>query len=1034
MLDPAGPRAAPAPAAVVARAGAALHAANRPGLRRVVNATGIVLHTNLGRAPLAPEAIAAVADAASGYCNLEFDLDAGARGARTQAVEPLLCTLTGAEAAAAVNNGAAATLLALAALAEGGEVIVSRGELVEIGGGFRIPDVIRQGGARLVEVGTTNKTRLDDYRRAITPATRVLLKVHQSNFQIVGFTQATPLAALAALARETGLLLVDDAGSGTLTDLRQLGRPAEPTVQDSLAAGSDLVVFSGDKLMGGPQAGLLVGRAAVVDRLRRHPLMRALRLDKMTLAALEATLRLHRDRGPDAIPVLRILGQTEATLTGRAERLAALLGPFASVVASTGLAGGGYRAQPAHPEPRSLPGTAGPVARLAGPAVAAAHPRGGRAHRRRLPDPGRAGHGRWRHTGRRRRGRGGAGAMRRVIGVVGHVDHGKTALVRALTGTDTDRLPEEKRRGISIALGFAHLARPGVELDFIDMPGHERFVRTMVSGATGIDAVAVVVAANEGIKPQTVEHLDIVGLLGIRRAVIAVSKADLASPGQAKAVGAEAAALATRAGLQVAAMVPTSATTGEGLAALSDALASLAGEPEGEDAGFPYLPIDRVFTIAGHGTVVTGTLRRGGLSVDDLMTLLPSGRPVRLRTLQVHGQRVASAQPGQRVAANLRDIEPSDIRRGDALAPPGLLPMSHWMDVSVRLVDSAPALRTNSVLNLLFGTEEIPVRLRLLDRDEAVPGQQVVAQLHCETAVAIPARERFILRRASPACTVAGGVLLAPATARLRRHDPATLRRLSALAQATPEEAMSLTAVASAATGVPLSALAQLAGVSPARATGWLGRGALRLTPSGVVLAEAEYARLLDAVLAILAAEPSGRTLAQLLAARPGAGAAVLETAVADLASRGLVQQAGGIVRLPQPDQDAARAGQEALAAHRLAEILRAGGLSPPDPAVAAPDAASRRLLDRLVKQGAVIRTRDKTQNRDVLFHRDAIAEAQRRLAPLLAPPGLLLGEASAALGISRKYSLPLLEHLDSIRFTRRVADRRVLARPPPSP
>ena len=232
-------------------------------------------------------------------------------------------------------------LLALSALASGGEVVVSRGELVEIGGGFRIPDVIRQGGARLVEVGTTNKTRISDYRDAITPATRVLLKVHQSNFQIVGFTEAVEVAALAELARDAGLLVVDDLGSGTLSDLRRLGRPAETTVAESLAAGADVVAFSGDKLLGGPQAGLLAGRSKALDPMRRHPLLRALRLDKMTLVAMEATLRLHRDRGGEAVPVLRMMAQTEATLRDRGERLAALLGADARLVPTTGFAGGG---------------------------------------------------------------------------------------------------------------------------------------------------------------------------------------------------------------------------------------------------------------------------------------------------------------------------------------------------------------------------------------------------------------------------------------------------------------------------------------------------------------------------------------------------------------------------------------------------------------------------------------------------------------------------------------------------------------------
>jgi L-seryl-tRNA(Ser) seleniumtransferase len=329
-------RRVPSAAALLAQAAAALDEARRPVLRRAINATGIVLHTNLGRAPLAEAAIDAMAEAASGYTNLEFDLDAGARGARTAGVEPLLRALTGAEAALAVNNNAAAVLLALSGLAGGGEVLVSRGELVEIGGGFRIPDVIRQGGARLVEVGTTNKTRAADYRAAIGPATRVLLKVHRSNFRLVGFTEEAGVAELAPIARAHGLLVVEDLGSGALAAGR--GR----TVRDGIAAGADLVTFSGDKLLGGPQAGLLVGSRAAIDPLRRHPLLRALRLDKVTLAALEATLRLHRD-APDALPVARMLAQDEAVLQARAERLLRLLDGAvdALIERSEGFAGGG---------------------------------------------------------------------------------------------------------------------------------------------------------------------------------------------------------------------------------------------------------------------------------------------------------------------------------------------------------------------------------------------------------------------------------------------------------------------------------------------------------------------------------------------------------------------------------------------------------------------------------------------------------------------------------------------------------------------
>ncbi len=324
---------------IVRRAAASVASQDRPVLRRVINATGIILHTNLGRAPLASEALEAVLAVAGGYSNLEMDLEAGERGSRLAGIEPLLRGLTGAEAALATNNCAAAVLLALAGLAGGGEVVVSRGELVEIGGGFRIPDVIVQGGARLVEVGTTNRTRLADYRAALTPATRVLLKVHQSNYRITGFTEAATLADLAGLAREAGLLVVHDLGSGAMGPL---GPVSEPTPHDSIAAGSDVVAFSGDKLGGGPQAGLLVGREAPIATLKRHPLMRALRLDKMTLAALEATLRLHA--APETagrLPVLRMLAQTGAVLQQRAETLRALLGGIARVEASSGYAGGG---------------------------------------------------------------------------------------------------------------------------------------------------------------------------------------------------------------------------------------------------------------------------------------------------------------------------------------------------------------------------------------------------------------------------------------------------------------------------------------------------------------------------------------------------------------------------------------------------------------------------------------------------------------------------------------------------------------------
>jgi L-seryl-tRNA(Ser) seleniumtransferase len=321
------------PGDLAAKLQAELRAARAPRLRRVINATGVIVHTNLGRAPLAEAALDRVHEIARGYSNLEYDVAAGGRGSRQDHVADILRRLTGAEAALVVNNNAAAVMLALAALAEGREVLVSRGELIEIGDGFRIPDVLERSGARLREVGTTNRTRVDDYETAIGPETAVLLRVHQSNFRVVGFTEQPSLRELADVARRHNLPLVDDLGSGALVDVGD-----EPTARGSLSAGADLVCFSGDKLLGGPQAGIVVGRADLVEKLRRHPLQRALRADKLTLAALEGTLTLAIN-APDEIPVLRMLREPPEAVRTRAARLAELVG--GEVEETVARAGGG---------------------------------------------------------------------------------------------------------------------------------------------------------------------------------------------------------------------------------------------------------------------------------------------------------------------------------------------------------------------------------------------------------------------------------------------------------------------------------------------------------------------------------------------------------------------------------------------------------------------------------------------------------------------------------------------------------------------
>src|SRR5579884_2162874 len=309
----------------------------RPKLQPVINATGIVLHTNLGRSPIAEEAARAAYEAARGYLNLELDLETGKRSSRQVAVREWVCRLTGAESATAVNNNAAATVIALRALCAGREVVVSRGQLIEIGGSFRIPEIMAVSGAVLREVGTTNITRLSDYERAIGPATGALLQVHSSNYRISGFTKSVPLADLAALGKKHGLPVIDDIGSGALVDFARFGFQGEPVARASIAAGADLVLFSGDKLLGGPQAGIIAGRKEWIQKIEKEPLMHAFRLDKMTLAALEATLRLYLNEAHALreVPVLRLLGTSLEELRRRAEQLAEQLRGLSGLTAVT---------------------------------------------------------------------------------------------------------------------------------------------------------------------------------------------------------------------------------------------------------------------------------------------------------------------------------------------------------------------------------------------------------------------------------------------------------------------------------------------------------------------------------------------------------------------------------------------------------------------------------------------------------------------------------------------------------------------------
>lgn len=625
-----------------------------------------------------------------------------------------------------------------------------------------------------------------------------------------------------------------------------------------------------------------------------------------------------------------------------------------------------------------------------------------------------------------------------VIGILGHVDHGKTALVRALTGIDTDRLEEEKRRGISIALGFAHLEVPGACLDLVDVPGHERFIRTMVAGASGIGAVLMTVSADEGVRPQTEEHAEITGLLGVRRGLVCVTKGDLGGPEAiARAAGA-AGRLLERYGIDVAGSVVTSAATGSGLPELRAALARLAGlAGPAPDRGWAHLPVDRSFAVAGHGTVVTGTLRGGPLSVGDEVEIVPAGTRASIRGLQVHGRPVATVGPGGRVAVNLRSVDHRKIGRGHALAAPGMLAPAERLDVRITASPGAPPVETGRAVRLLAGTGEAQVRIRLLDRDRLEPGDTAVAQLKCAEPVALAARDPFVLRGGSPSRTLGGGIVLDPVAHRRRRfHAPAS-DELRLLAEEEPEATLARLVGAAGIAGVGRDALVRLTGRTPDWVDHRLPPLGAACLPDGTVVRRKEMEDLRRRILGLVTAYQERNPTAPGL---PGRGLAAelgvpasspaLQAALAGL----LRERTGGLVHegafLRRRDFDPLAhlpPAQQALSERFLATFRRAG-LSPPDAATVIGSQPVRAdVLAALVRFGRLVRTYDCVQKREILFHPTAIEAAKRQLRTHFHGRGFLAGEAGRLLGTTRKFSIPLLEHLDAAGFTRRDGDRRVV-------
>lgn len=631
-----------------------------------------------------------------------------------------------------------------------------------------------------------------------------------------------------------------------------------------------------------------------------------------------------------------------------------------------------------------------------------------------------------------------------VLGTAGHIDHGKTALVRALTGVDTDRLPAEKQRGITIDLGFASLDLGDVRLAVVDVPGHERFIRNMVAGATGLDLALLVVAADDSVMPQTREHLEILRLLGLGGGLVALTKCDLVDETWLEMVADDVRALVRGTFLEGAEIVPTSAATGLGIDRLKGALRTLAGRvAERPDSGLFRMAIDRSFTVAGHGTVVTGTVASGSVTVGDELELFPSGQGVRVRSLQRHDQSVPSLSRGVRAAINLSGVHHADVQRGDELAAPGYLAPSRVMSVELRVSHDAPrGVRHRARYKVHLGTAETTATVGLRDGREVAPGSAAFAQLFLAGPLVAVHGEPFVLREESPPATLGGGLVLQPAARRFRRRDAVALERLTRLAGADPTART--TAVLAARglqpwtertlvrdTGLPLDTLqAQLD----------------KLAASGAVVELPIGPRRTVRVMAEFAAELEGRVvraLARLHEARPRQSSVPrshLSAELPDLGSDALI--AGLIERLKSQRQVVADARSVALAGVKpklsqgerqlkqdLADALQAGGFSPPDLGELTAKAGQRAavvpdLLALLVAEEKAVEV-----GPGLFFDFDA-ASAMRRLVRERLAEGatMTMADLRDLLKTSRKYAVPVGEYLDRIGLTQREGDLRRLA------
>ncbi len=625
-----------------------------------------------------------------------------------------------------------------------------------------------------------------------------------------------------------------------------------------------------------------------------------------------------------------------------------------------------------------------------------------------------------------------------LVGTAGHIDHGKTALVKALTGIDADRLPEEKRRGITIDLGFAHAEWEGVRVSFVDVPGHERFVRNMLAGAGGIQSVLLVVAADESVMPQTREHFEIVRLLGLTSGVIAVTKCDRVSPELVEVTVSDVRDLARGSFLENAPIVPVSARSGEGLDALKAALVGQAAGPRAprdEAEAIVRLPIDRAFLIAGFGPVVTGSLVSGSIRKDHRLEVLPERRPVRVRRLEVHGREVDEARAGERVSANLVGAELSDLRRGLVLATPAALATSNRLVARLELLPGAPRVKNGDRLSFHHFASEATAAVRVLEDREIPPGGSARVELRFGRPTAATPGDRFVVRRLSPVSTIGGGIVLdlRPSVFRVRDEE-ARRRALDRLESGSLAERLVVWIEEARELGVEDEELARRAGagvesVREALAEPLAARRihAPRKSPDRYVT-EAALARLgalASAQLEKLAAEGSGtvgvprQTLLKRIL--PRADARWAEAVEAALASRGALVIVGDEARPPGRSD---LAGSDRELSERIAAYFRRRGLDPPSPSETAEAVRHRPkvvegLIGYLVKTGVLVRLPG-----GWIVARESVDSVVERVRARGKKP-LDVAEFKAMFGLTRRLAIPLLEYLDGAKVTRRVGDRR---------